>query len=272
MERGGEPKGSEGESGGVDVYTRGCFGFPAAVGLDLGEGPSRKGKESGSTMLEGIPGVGGHVGLFTFGFEPVIEGGLIDGEYFVKGGVGAGRRENGEGFEGGWKETHVCAGSFLVCFGEGEVYVFVFEEEGGPGEVENFFGADEGVKTGDKKNVVVELKGGEVCKEGIKMIDGEPLGGAGATVVFSVGAKAKRGDGFHRSREVVEPAPHFDGRGGAVYFAIGVLVLEAGENELVDGVGGERGKEVLAAEEDVLSEVGGVGVVGGVGYGQEGKV
>ena len=84
----------------MDVYARGGFSFPAAMGLDFGKGPARESEVGGTTVFECIPCVGRDIGLFAFGFEPCIECSLVDGEDFVCGGMGAGGGEEGEGIEG----------------------------------------------------------------------------------------------------------------------------------------------------------------------------
>jgi hypothetical protein len=66
MERQGEPEGSDGVYGGVDVGAGGYFCFPSAVVFDLVDGPTREGKVGGTTVLEDIPGVGGNVDVFAF--------------------------------------------------------------------------------------------------------------------------------------------------------------------------------------------------------------
>jgi hypothetical protein len=52
------------------------------------------------------------------------------------------------------------------------------------------------------------------------VVYGVPLGGFGTTVVFSVGTEAEGSDWFSGRGYVVYVAPHFDGRGSAVDFAI----------------------------------------------------
>jgi hypothetical protein len=103
---------------------------------------------------------------------------------------------------------------------------------------------------------VFELKGVKGGEECVEVIDGEPLGGFGTAVVFSVGAQAKGSDWFSGGRDVVDAAPHFDSRCSAIDFAVGVLICVTGEYEDVKGVRGEWREATVATEEDVLAEMG----------------
>ena len=60
MEKVGELE-SSGEQGCMDVGTRGFTGFPAAVGLNLVEGPAAEGEIGRATVFDGVPVVGGDV-------------------------------------------------------------------------------------------------------------------------------------------------------------------------------------------------------------------
>ena len=215
-------------------------------------------------MFEGVPGVSGYVCEGAFGLEPGVEGRLGHGEDFFVGHVGAGAREKRECVECLGQQADVGAGTFLVCFGEGEPDIFVGEEEVGPGEVQDFFWADEREEAGDEEDIVVQLEGTKSVEERVEVLEGEPLGGALVAVRFAVRAQAEGREGVEGGWEIVEAAPHFDGGRCAVYFSIGEVGGEAGEDKGVDGVWGEGSEASLAAEGYVPAEEGGVLVVRGV--------
>jgi hypothetical protein len=52
--------------GNVNVGVGSYFYFSFAMVFDLVDGSIRKDKVGGTTMLEGIPGVGGNVDIFVF--------------------------------------------------------------------------------------------------------------------------------------------------------------------------------------------------------------
>lgn len=80
--------------------------------------------------------------MLAFAGKPVIEGRLGDGEEEIRGRVGDGGGEEGEGFECRGQELNICPSTLLVRFGESEPNVAFFEEDCGPGEVEDFFWTD----------------------------------------------------------------------------------------------------------------------------------
>ena len=76
MERLGELE-SSGEEWRVDVHAHRLACFPTAVGLYLVEGPAGAGEEGGTTVLDGVPIVGEHIGSVALGFQPAVEGRLV---------------------------------------------------------------------------------------------------------------------------------------------------------------------------------------------------
>jgi hypothetical protein len=54
MEGLGEPQGSEGDSGGMNLNLCGRLSFATAMCLDLGNGPAREGKVCCAAVFEGV--------------------------------------------------------------------------------------------------------------------------------------------------------------------------------------------------------------------------
>jgi hypothetical protein len=203
----------------MDVHKGGLLGPPSAMLLNLAEGPANKSKVGGTAMLERIPVVGGKAKSGAFGGKPGVEGGLVDGENKVRRRVGGGGMKEGDGGKGRGEKAHKSAMAFLVGFREGEPNIALGEEDVFPPKGENFFGTDEGVEREDEEGEVVKLEEGVGGDEEVVVFKGDPDSGACTLVVTAVRPEPKRCEGSEWWGNVVEAAPHFDGRGGVVCLA-----------------------------------------------------
>ena len=104
-----------------------------------------------------------------------------------------------------------------------------------PADGEKLFGTNKSEEGDSKEDVVVKVKRSEVGEKEVDMFNGKPDRRARALVVFTVCFESKRGYGVNGSRDVIELAPHLDGRGGSINFTIGAFFIVVGDDEVVDG-------------------------------------
>jgi hypothetical protein len=142
--------------------------------LDVGEGPAREGKESGTTMLKVVPGVVGQGQGLALGGQPRVERSLVHGEDMVLWCVGDGEGEDDEGIEGRGEEGHVGAEALLISFGQGHPHELFGEEDVFPVKEKNFARANEGVEAEGEKGIVVDLEGVLKGEEEIEVFEGDP--------------------------------------------------------------------------------------------------